>query len=104
MQENHTIDDVLCVTCRYRPVATLVNETLFIHELQVMQTDAVSLAKKMDRFHLPVLSKHEITLRHWQLGCGFTGQQLAVCAHFIGLGMDFDLGRCGIMDHVRFAN
>ena len=48
--------------------------------------------------------KQEIALRHGQDAGGFAGEELSVCAHRVGLGVDFHVGGQVVVQHVALAN
>src|SRR5579871_1642973 len=48
--------------------------------------------------------KQEIALSQRQHAGRFARQKFAVCPDFIGFGIDFELGGCGVVDHVLLSD
>src|SRR5262249_49901991 len=60
--------------------------------------------EKLSRFTWYSTSEQKISLRQRQLAGGLAGQQLAVSAYFIRLGIHIDSRRRGVVDHVFLAD
>src|SRR5690349_15749528 len=56
------------------------------------------------RARMTTISEEEIALRHRQLGGGLAGEQFAVGAHLVGLGIDLELRLQGVVHHVALAD